>query len=95
MRIKKWTALLLGLVLAAGLLAGCSGGDEEGGLPAFTANTLEGGTFTQDDIAAAVSASRVTVSRVLNEFARSGWVELGYRTIRLAEPEPLKRLCQL
>ena len=50
---------------------------------------------TQDDIAAAVSASRVTVSRVLNEFAQRGWVELGYRTIRLAEPEPLKRLCQL
>ena len=52
MRIKKWAALLLGLVLAAGLLTGCSGGDGEGGLPAFTANTLEGGTFTQDDIAA-------------------------------------------
>ena len=50
---------------------------------------------TQDDIAAAVSASRVTVSRVLNEFAQRGWVELSYRTIRLAEPEPLKRLCQL
>ena len=50
---------------------------------------------TQDDIAAAVSASRVTVSLVLNEFAQRGWVELGYRTIRLAEPEPLKRLCQL
>ena len=50
---------------------------------------------TQDDIAAAVSASRVTVSRVLNEFAQKGWVELGYRTIRLAEPEPLMRLCQL
>lgn len=52
MRIKKWAALLLGLVLAAGLLTGCSSGDGEGGLPAFTANTLEGGTFTQDDIAA-------------------------------------------
>ncbi len=50
---------------------------------------------TQDDIAAAVSASRVTVSRVLNEFAQRGWVELGYRTIRLAEPEPLKKLCKL
>ena len=50
---------------------------------------------TQEDVAAAVSVSRVTVSRVLGEFARQGWVELGYRTIRLAEPEPLKRLCQL
>lgn len=55
-----------------------------------------GGTVicTQDDIAAAVSASRVTVSRVLNEFAQKGWVELGYRAIRLAELEPLKKLCQ-
>ena len=50
---------------------------------------------TQDDIAAAVSASRVTVSRVLNEFAQRGWVELGYRTINLLEPEQLKELCKL
>ena len=49
---------------------------------------------TQDDIAAAVSASRVTVSRVLNEFARQGWVELGYRAIRLLEPGRLKELCK-
>ena len=47
---------------------------------------------TQEDIAAAVSASRVTVSRVLNEFARSGWVELGYRTISLMAPERLDEL---
>ena len=50
---------------------------------------------TQEDIAAAVSASRVTVSRVLNEFARSGWVELGYRTISLMAPERLDELCKL
>lgn len=49
----------------------------------------------QDDIAAAVSASRVTVSRVLNEFARAGWVELGYRTITLLTPEKLNELCKL
>ena len=48
---------------------------------------------TQEDIAAAVSASRVTVSRVLNEFARQGWVALGYRTIVLQKPEELKKLC--
>lgn len=52
-------------------------------------------TCTQEDIAAAVSASRVTVSRVLNEFARSGWVELGYRTISLMAPERLDELCKL
>lgn len=49
---------------------------------------------TQDDIAAAVSASRVTVSRVLGEFAREGWIALGYRTIRLLAPERLKELCK-
>ena len=50
---------------------------------------------TQDDIAAAVSASRVTVSRVLADFARQGWVELGYRTISLMAPERLDELCKL
>ena len=50
---------------------------------------------SQDDIAAAVSASRVTVSRVLGEFSRRGWVELGYRTIRLLEPGQLEQLCKL
>lgn len=50
---------------------------------------------TQDDIAAAVSASRVTISRVLGDFAQNGWVELGYRTIRLREPDKLKELCKL
>lgn len=50
---------------------------------------------TQEDIAAAVSASRVTVSRVLRGFARQGWVELGYRTIQVREPERLRALCAL
>lgn len=49
---------------------------------------------TQDDIAATVSASRVTVSRVLADFARQGWVELGYRTINLLERERLIELCK-
>ena len=50
---------------------------------------------TQEDIAAAVSASRVTVSRVLNGFARRGWIALGYRTITLLQSEQLKLLCKL
>lgn len=50
---------------------------------------------TQEDIAAAVSASRVTVSRILNEAARKGWIELGYRSIILRQPEKLKELCRL
>ncbi len=50
---------------------------------------------TQEDIAAAVSASRVTVSRVLSDFSRAGWIALGYRTIALLEPERLKESCTL
>lgn len=50
---------------------------------------------TQEDIAAAVSVSRVTVSRVLGEFAQRGWVEPGYRRIFLREPGKLQKLCKL
>lgn len=50
---------------------------------------------TQDDIAASVSVSRVTVSRILNDFARQGWVELGYRSLTLLLPEQLNELCRL
>ncbi len=61
--------------------------------------TLASGTgtvsCTQEDIAAAVSASRVTVSRVLSEFSRESWVELGYRTVQLKQPEKLKELCMI
>lgn len=49
---------------------------------------------TQEDIAAAVSASRVTVSRVLGEFAQQGWVELSYRMVKLCNLDCLKRLCE-
>lgn len=47
---------------------------------------------TQEDIAAAVSVSRVTVSRVLGEFAQAGWVAPGYRTVSLLAPERLKEI---
>ena len=50
---------------------------------------------TQEDIAAAVSVSRVTVSRVLGEFAQRGWVEPGYRSVKLLAPERLQKLCEL
>ncbi len=49
---------------------------------------------TQDDIAAAVSASRVTVSRVLGEFARQGWVEPGYRTLTIKNSGALEKVCR-
>ncbi len=44
------------------------------------ANTGENGvvTATQDEIAATISTSRVTVSRVLKKFMEEGWVETNY-----------------
>ena len=47
---------------------------------------------TQEDIAAAVSASRVTVSRILNGFARQGWIKTGYHALRLLRPEKLRQI---
>ena len=49
---------------------------------------------TQDDIAASVSVSRVTVSRILNECSRQGLVELGYRSVLLLDRTGLETLCQ-
>ena len=49
---------------------------------------------TQDDIAASVSVSRVTVSRILNDFSRRGLVELGYRALTLRDRRALEELCQ-
>ena len=48
---------------------------------------------TQEEISAAVSTSRVTVSRVLNRLARQGLVETRYGGVVLREPEKLERLC--
>jgi len=48
---------------------------------------------TQDEIASSISASRVTVSRILNEFSRNGWVQTGYRSISLLNACALNRLC--
>lgn len=49
---------------------------------------------TQDDIAAAVSVSRVTVSRILNELSRKHVVDLGYRCVALTNIPALEALCQ-
>ena len=46
---------------------------------------------THEDIAATVSANRVTVSRILRRFAAQGWLETGYRGIRLLHPDALKK----
>ncbi len=48
---------------------------------------------TQEDIAATISVSRVTVSRILNGFAQHGWVELGYRSIVVCNPDALQQEC--
>lgn len=51
-------------------------------------------TCTQDEIAASVSVSRVTVSRVLNEFARKNWVKTAYRGLTILDVGALQQLCQ-
>ena len=50
---------------------------------------------TQEDIASSVSASRVSVCRVLNQLARQGIIELGYSTIFVWDIEALKKTCQI
>ncbi len=53
MKCKKMAALVLGLLLSLGALAGCAGEPamaEDSPLSSFTADTLDGGTFTQDSI---------------------------------------------
>ena len=56
---------------------------------------LQDNQCTQEDIAAAVSVSRVTVSRILNRWARSDTVALQYRSILLRDPAALEQLCRV
>lgn len=48
---------------------------------------------TQEEIASSTSVSRVTVSRILNQFSRRGLVALGYRSISLLDRRTLETLC--
>ena len=48
---------------------------------------------TQEEMAASISASRVTVSRLLNALGREGLVRLDYRTVLILQPEKLAVLC--
>ena len=51
MKAKKWMILLLSLLLASSILSGCSNDDATtGSFSSFTGYTLDGETFTQDDI---------------------------------------------
>ncbi|RKJ40927.1 TlpA family protein disulfide reductase [Acutalibacter sp. 1XD8-33] len=49
MRLKRIFSLGLAVILSLTLLAGCS---EDSSLNSFSTNTLDGGTFTQEDIKA-------------------------------------------
>jgi len=44
---------------------------------------------THDEISGVIGASRVTVSKILNRFAQNGWIETGYREIRVRDAEAL------
>ena len=48
---------------------------------------------TQEEIAFSISASRVTVSRALNQLAREGLVELQYRGVLIRDRPGLERMC--
>lgn len=50
---------------------------------------------TQEDIAAAVSVSRVTVSRILSSLSKEHILELGYRNIHIRDLSALSVLCRL
>ncbi len=47
---------------------------------------------THEEIGAAIGASRVTVSRTLNRFAREGLVALGYGQVTLLRPDGLAEI---
>ncbi len=47
---------------------------------------------THEEIGFAVGVSRVTVSRVLGQFERNGWLRTGYRSVSLQNRAELERL---
>lgn len=49
---------------------------------------------THEELGFSVGVSRVTVSRVLREFAQRGWVATGYRTVALLAPNALRTLAE-
>lgn len=46
---------------------------------------------THEELGSAVGASRVTVSRVLAQFAKSGWIKTGYGTVTVIDQSALER----
>ena len=49
---------------------------------------------SQHELAASISVSRVTVSRLLNEMSRKGLITLGYRSLHILDQNGLAALCQ-
>jgi CRP/FNR family cyclic AMP-dependent transcriptional regulator len=49
---------------------------------------------THDELAAAVGSVRETVTKVIGELAREGYIRSGYGKIVLKDPEGLKTLAQ-
>ena len=47
---------------------------------------------THEEIGSSVGVSRVTVSRVLSEFDRRGWIETGYKSVTLRDRAALEAL---
>ncbi|SMC50110.1 Crp/Fnr family transcriptional regulator [Papillibacter cinnamivorans] len=45
---------------------------------------------THEELGSSAGVSRVTVSRVLGEFERLGWIDTGYRKIRILKREELR-----
>jgi CRP/FNR family cyclic AMP-dependent transcriptional regulator len=46
---------------------------------------------THEDLAALAGVSRVTVSRILSDFCRRGWIQTQYREIRVIDIDALRR----
>ena len=44
---------------------------------------------THEEIGSSVGVSRVTVSRVLGDFDRRGWVETGYKSLKLCNRQAI------
>ena len=49
---------------------------------------------THEEIGASVGVSRVTVSRVLGEFDKKGWIKTGYKSLKLVDRRGLEGFLQ-
>ena len=50
-------------------------------------------TSSQEEMAASISVSRVTVSRLLGELAKKGLIAAGYRSVTILDQVGLEQLC--